>query len=257
MRIFAFEVIPELSNKQNCGTRRVIELPPPRILNWELTQRPWGKTLDKIFTERGQRYYKGIDLGGSLYDDDAADTPGDLPVPEPRRTAKHSDTEESYYGPSDIDPQYDGPTDMEGSDPEVGIGSGSPMRSRRIRFSLPRRPIGDSDPKGRSSIPVRRRWGWDSKLAEVMDAVRTLRKDVMDAVDAIPLLIVGMLVVDSTHAFGMRMLAHDALERPKVPGDTETAVLEQVLPQDLTTDRSTQLLHDPVHIQELSADHTS
>lgn len=53
MQIFAFEVIPDLSsNKHKCGERRVIELPPPRILKWELTARPRGKTLDKIFTER-------------------------------------------------------------------------------------------------------------------------------------------------------------------------------------------------------------
>ncbi|KAK4837406.1 hypothetical protein QYF36_005162 [Acer negundo] len=50
--IFVFEVIPELGNKK-CGTRRAIsELPHPCILKWELSQRPWGRKLDGIFTER-------------------------------------------------------------------------------------------------------------------------------------------------------------------------------------------------------------
>lgn len=51
MQIFAFEVIPELRNK-NCGTRRGNDLPPPRILKWELTKRPRGDKLDSIFIER-------------------------------------------------------------------------------------------------------------------------------------------------------------------------------------------------------------
>ena len=50
-QIFAFEVIHELGNTK-CGTRRLIELPPPRILKWELSQRPWAKKLDGIFTKR-------------------------------------------------------------------------------------------------------------------------------------------------------------------------------------------------------------
>ncbi|KAK0581843.1 hypothetical protein LWI29_018686 [Acer saccharum] len=90
-----------------------------------------------------------------------------------------------------MDPQYSGPTDMEGLDPEVDIGSGSPTRSRRIRFTLPRRGRprpSDSDPEGGSPTPVRcrrvrfmlpRRPGPE----EVMDAVRKLRKDVMDAIE--------------------------------------------------------------------------
>jgi hypothetical protein len=62
--------------------------------------------------ERAQRYYEGIDLGGSLYDADAADIPGHLPDPERHRTAGPSDTDRSegrysepsegrYFGPSD------------------------------------------------------------------------------------------------------------------------------------------------------------
>lgn len=110
--------------------------------------------------ERRQQYYEGIDLVGSLYDDEAADLPRDLPDPDRHRTAGPSDTEESYYGPSDMDPQYSAPSDLEGSDPEVDIGSESPTRSRRIPFSQARQPRprpSDSDPEGRSPIPVRRR----------------------------------------------------------------------------------------------------
>lgn len=49
MQIFAFEVIPGLVNN-DCGTRREIEL-SPRILKWQLTQRPRGDKLDEIFSE--------------------------------------------------------------------------------------------------------------------------------------------------------------------------------------------------------------
>ena len=109
--------------------------------------------------EKRQQYYEGIDLGGSLYDNDAADLPPDHPDPERHRTVGPSDTEDSYYGPSDMDPERQS-TDMEGSEPEVDISSGSPTRSRRIRFTLPRRQRprpSDLDPEGGSPIPVRRR----------------------------------------------------------------------------------------------------
>ncbi|KAK0570612.1 hypothetical protein LWI29_003960 [Acer saccharum] len=48
--IFAFEVIPDLAI-EDCGTRREIEL-SPRILKWDLSQRPRGDKLDSIFIER-------------------------------------------------------------------------------------------------------------------------------------------------------------------------------------------------------------
>ena len=48
-QIFAFEVIPKLADS-NCGTRREIEL-SPRILKWELNQRPMGDKLDEVFTD--------------------------------------------------------------------------------------------------------------------------------------------------------------------------------------------------------------
>jgi len=41
----------------------------------------------------------------------------------------------------------------------------------------------------------------------------------------------------------------------QIGGDTETAVLEQVLPEDMTTVRSAQLLDDPVQYQELTPIH--
>ncbi|KAI9201464.1 hypothetical protein LWI28_023851 [Acer negundo] len=108
--IFAFEVIPELGNKK-CGIRRAIsELPPPRILKWELSQRPWGRKLDGIFTERmfarrelvptsvemAQPYYEGIYLGGSLYDTDVSDIPSHVPEHERRRSAGPIDMEGAY-----------------------------------------------------------------------------------------------------------------------------------------------------------------
>ncbi|KAK0602485.1 hypothetical protein LWI29_033932 [Acer saccharum] len=51
--------------------------------------------------------------------------------------------------------------------------------------------------------------------------------------------------------------APDALGQPAVPGDTETALLEHRPSQAVTPDRSSQLLHDPVDIQELSIDRMS
>ncbi|KAK1563444.1 hypothetical protein Q3G72_027645 [Acer saccharum] len=51
--------------------------------------------------------------------------------------------------------------------------------------------------------------------------------------------------------------ALDAVGRSAVPSDTETALLERIPSQAVTVDRSSQLLHDPVDIQELSTDRTS
>ncbi|KAK3184857.1 hypothetical protein Dsin_032143 [Dipteronia sinensis] len=76
--IYAFEVIPELGTK--FGTRREVDL-SPRILKWKLINRPWRDKLAKIFkarmfvttalvpmeAARAERYYEGIDEGGSLY----------------------------------------------------------------------------------------------------------------------------------------------------------------------------------------------
>ena len=126
--------------------------------------------------ERAQRYYEGIDLGGSLYDADAdaVNIHGHLLEPERHRTTgpsdtkgpysrpndtegQHSgpsDTEGQHFGPSDTKGQHSGPSDMEGqysgpSDTEVSEQdgrSGRPMRRRQVRFTLPRqpRPEGDS-----------------------------------------------------------------------------------------------------------------
>ena len=47
--------------------------------------------------ERVQRYYEDIDLGGSLYDADAADIPSHLPDPERHRTTGPSDTKGRHY----------------------------------------------------------------------------------------------------------------------------------------------------------------
>ncbi|KAI9178259.1 hypothetical protein LWI28_024436 [Acer negundo] len=187
--IFSFEVIPELGNKK-CGTRRAIsELPPPCILKWELSQRPWGRKLDCIFTERmfarrelvptsvemAQRYYEGIDLGGSLYDTDVANIPGHVPEHERRMSARLIDTEGAYSGPSDTDGAYSGPSDREGpysgpSDRDGAYsvpndtegsnqegGSRSPLRRQLVRFTLPKqpRPRGDSVSKGRGESPER------------------------------------------------------------------------------------------------------
>ena len=68
--------------------------------------------------ELAERYYEGIEEGGSLYDADA----------EHRTTAEPNDTE----GP------YSRPSDTEGSDLEGG--GGSPVRHRRVRFVFPTEP---------------------------------------------------------------------------------------------------------------------
>ncbi|KAI9182725.1 hypothetical protein LWI28_028255 [Acer negundo] len=238
--IFAFEVIPELGNKK-CGIRWAIsELPPPRILKWELSQRPWGRKLDGIFTERmfarrelvptsvemAQPYYEGIYLGGSLYDTDVSDIPSHVPEHERRRSAGPIDMEGAYSRPSDIEGAYSGPSDREGpysgpsdrdgaysgANDTEGLdqegGSRSPVRHQPVRFTLPRqpRPRGDSVLEGRDESPERHRrvrftmprqsrpggdsregvgghpHGWDGKFAEVMDAVQSLRVDMMEAI---------------------------------------------------------------------------
>ena len=56
--------------------------------------------------ERAQRYYEGIDLGGSLYDSDASNIAGHRPDP--------SDDEGRYSGPSEDEVRYSGPSDEEG-----------------------------------------------------------------------------------------------------------------------------------------------
>ena len=45
---------------------------------------------------------------------------------------------------------------------------------------------------------------------------------------------------------------HDATSREEMAVDTETAVFEQILPEELTTVRTSQLLPDPIHIQDLT-----
>ncbi|KAK4842876.1 hypothetical protein QYF36_001136 [Acer negundo] len=148
--IFAFEVIPELGNKK-CGTRMAIsELPPPCILKWELSQRPWERKLDGIFTERHERRRSA----------GPSDTEGAYFRP--------SDRESPYFGPSDRDVEYSGTNDTEGSDQKGRSRSWSPVRHQPIRFTLLRQPRlgGDSDPEGRSESPKRHR------RVDVMEAVR-------------------------------------------------------------------------------------
>ena len=141
--------------------------------------------------EKAQRYYEGIDLGGSLYDSDAPDIPDELLDPEQHTTAGPRDTEGLFFGPRDTEGLFSGPRDMEGlfSGPVdmEGLFSGrddmdaspsgrtdmdaSPSRRtdmegsgldggsghRRVRFSFPRDPrAGHSDPEGGSSSPRRR-----------------------------------------------------------------------------------------------------
>ena len=115
--------------------------------------------------EMAQRYYEGIDLGGNLYDADAAvdaaDIHGHLPGPERDSTARPSDTEGPFFGRSDMEGSYSERTDTEGSEPEGGSGGGGGSGSgrRRVRVTLPRQPGpgGDSDPEGCSGSPRRRR----------------------------------------------------------------------------------------------------
>ncbi|KAI9185125.1 hypothetical protein LWI28_004402 [Acer negundo] len=104
-----------------------------RILKWELSQRPRGDKLDSIErmfarvklvltpVELAERYYEGIEEGGSLYDADA-----DV---EHRTTVEPNDTEGPYSRSSDIEYPYSGPSDIDGSDVEDR--SRSPVRHRR------------------------------------------------------------------------------------------------------------------------------
>ncbi|KAI9194780.1 hypothetical protein LWI28_009135 [Acer negundo] len=160
----AFDAFPE------------IEL-SPRILKWELSQRPKGDKLDSIFIERmfarvklvptpvglAERYYKGIEEGGSLYD-------GDADV-EHRTTVEPNDTEGPYSRPSDTEYPHSGPSDTDGS--EVEGRSRSPVRHRRVRFVFPTEPR----PEGHS----RRGVGGqpeDRRYTELLDAFRELRDEV-------------------------------------------------------------------------------
>ena len=78
--------------------------------------------------ELAERYYEGIEEGGSLYDADA----------EHRTIAEPNDTEGPYSRPSDIEYPHSGPSDTDGSDMEGR--SRSPMRHRWVRFVLPTEP---------------------------------------------------------------------------------------------------------------------
>ncbi|KAK0592615.1 hypothetical protein LWI29_022328 [Acer saccharum] len=206
--VFTFEVIPELGISK-CGIRRTIKLLPPRILKWELSQRPRGKKLDGVFTkrmvawpelvptvaERAQRYIEGINLEANMYDSDH------IPDPERHRPvgpndmeglfSRPSDTEAMFSRRDDMEASYSGGTGTEGSEVEGG------NRRRRVRFTVPRQPRreGDVDLEARTeSLKTRRQpqpggdsrggdpEGWDHKIDEVMDAVRSVRDDVMAAI---------------------------------------------------------------------------
>ena len=71
--------------------------------------------------EKAQRYYEGIDLGGSLYDADAPDIPDELPDQEQHRAAGPRDTEGLFSGPRDIEGLFSGPVDMEVCSPDAMI----------------------------------------------------------------------------------------------------------------------------------------
>ena len=99
--------------------------------------------------ERAQRYYEGIDLGGSLYDSDASDIAGHRPDPsdDEGRYSGPSEDEVRYSGPSDEEGRTSGPSDMDVSDQQGR--SGRPLkRRRRVRFTLPRQPRPEADPVG-------------------------------------------------------------------------------------------------------------
>ena len=112
--------------------------------------------------EKAQRYYEGIDLGGSLYYSNAPDIPAELPDPEQHRTAGPSDTEGLFFRPDDREGLFSGRDDMDVSssgrtdDESYGL-EGSSGR-RRVRFNFPRDPRaeGHSDPEGGSLSPRRR-----------------------------------------------------------------------------------------------------
>ena len=112
--------------------------------------------------EKAQRYYEGIDLGGSLYDSNALDIPDELPDLEQHRTAGPKDTEGLFFGPRDMEGLFSRPDDMDASysirtDTE-GLGVEGGSGRRRVRFSLPRDPRagGHLDPEGGSWSPRRR-----------------------------------------------------------------------------------------------------
>ena len=62
--------------------------------------------------EKAQRYYEGIDLGGSLYDADAPDIPDT--DQEQHTAAGPRDTAGLFSGPRDMEGLFSGPVDMEG-----------------------------------------------------------------------------------------------------------------------------------------------
>ena len=99
--------------------------------------------------ERAQRYYKGIDLGGSLYDSDASDIAGHRldPRDDEGQYSGPSEDEVRYSGPSDEEGRTSGPSDMDVLDQQGR--SGRPLkRRRRVRFTLPRQPRPEADPVG-------------------------------------------------------------------------------------------------------------
>ena len=86
--------------------------------------------------ERNEWYFEGMYEGDMRYNADAADIPDDVQDPDRHTTGGPSDTE----GPSSRR------SHTEGADPEMG--DGSPVRQRRVRFSLPRQPRAGGDSRG-------------------------------------------------------------------------------------------------------------
>ena len=71
----------------------------------------WPLLLPTV-EEKAQRYYEGIDLGGSLYDADAPDIPDT--DQEQHRAAGPRDTEGLFSGPRDMEGLFFGPDAREG-----------------------------------------------------------------------------------------------------------------------------------------------
>ena len=87
--------------------------------------------------ERGERYFEGIDEGHIQDDAHVPDIAHDVQDPERDTTAEPMDTEGSFFTHSETG----------GFDPEDGSG-GSPLRHRRVRFSLPSQHRTEGDSRG-------------------------------------------------------------------------------------------------------------
>ncbi|KAI9161760.1 hypothetical protein LWI28_020455 [Acer negundo] len=149
------------------------EMPFPRIIKWEFTQRSSAKNLLKIFTAKmwveaklkpmdvtlGQWYYEGIDEGGCLYPNPDSLETFHSPGPSSHPTPIRSTPDQLILDTKIIRPSETVATDTE------------------TREEVPVKPRVKARPTMRWIDEYTERQ-WERRLTKVMDAIHELLKEV-------------------------------------------------------------------------------